>query len=288
MTWLIFALLTALCNALKDVFSKMSLKNIDVYIVSASLSFFSVLFLAPALLFSPLPMIGDQFYTALITGGILNVVAVILYMKAIHASDLSLTIPIITFTPLFLVITSPIIVHEYPSLVSIVGIFLIAIGSYVLNIKESHKGFFAPIKAIFTERGPKLMLCVAIIYSISSNIDKMGLKNSSPLFWIVSVHSAILCLMIPIILIKARGHIKSIHISFLKLIPVGVCNSLTAIFQMTALKMTLVAYVISIKRMSALFCVFFGYFIFKEKGIRERGLGAVIMICGVLLITLAK
>jgi uncharacterized membrane protein len=55
---------------------------------------------------------------------------------------------------------------------------------------------------------------------------------------------------------------------------------------MTALSMTLVVHVISIKRMSALIGVLFGYFVFKEQGIQERLAGAVMMILGVLAITL--
>ena len=39
--------------------------------------------------------------------------------------------------------------------------------------------------------------------------------------------------------------------------------------QMFALKLTLVAYVISVKRMSIVFSVIFGYFIFKEKNIKD-------------------
>jgi uncharacterized membrane protein len=47
-----------------------------------------------------------------------------------------------------------------------------------------------------------------------------------------------------------------------------------------------VAYVISIKRTSVIISILFGYLIFKEKGIKERLLGAVIMVIGVLFITL--
>jgi uncharacterized membrane protein len=55
---------------------------------------------------------------------------------------------------------------------------------------------------------------------------------------------------------------------------------------MQAVSLTLVAYVISIKRTSVLMSVGFGHFIFKEKGIQERSLGAAIMILGVAIISL--
>jgi uncharacterized membrane protein len=62
---------------------------------------------------------------------------------------------------------------------------------------------------------------------------------------------------------------------------------MTSIFQMTAINLTLVSYVISIKRTSVIMSVLFGYFIFKEKGLKERLTGTSIMVIGVLSIALS-
>jgi len=69
--------------------------------------------------------------------------------------------------------------------------------------------------------------------------------------------------------------------------PIGLFSALSLIFQMAAINLTLVAYVISIKRTSAIMSVLFGYLIFKERGIKERLIGVTIMIIGVLLIVLS-
>jgi uncharacterized membrane protein len=55
---------------------------------------------------------------------------------------------------------------------------------------------------------------------------------------------------------------------------------------MQALTLTFVVRVIALKRTSVLMGVLFGHFIFKEKDIQERLLGAGIMIVGVLFISL--
>lgn len=93
--------------------------------------------------------------------------------------------------------------------------------------------------------------------------------------------------MLPIMLYKSRGSIQNIRANYKMLLPVGLFSALTLVFQMTAISLTLVAYVISIKRTSAVMSVLFGHLIFKEKDIRERLVGAVIMIIGVLFITLS-
>ena len=63
---------------------------------------------------------------------------------------------------------------------------------------------------------------------------------------------------------------------------------MTLIFQMTAISLTLVSYVVSIKRSSTVLGVLWGFFIFNEEGIKARLLGSLIMLTGVILIALTK
>ena len=284
--WFIFAFLTAFFESTKDIFSKKSLKNIDEYIVAWALRFFALPFLLPLLFFIKIPVLGDQFWLALLIGGSVNVITTILYMKAIKLSDLSITVPMVTFTPLFLLITSPLILGEFPGISGIIGILLIVAGAYLLNINKRFQGYFAPFKALLREKGPRLMLVVAFIWSITANIDKIGLLNSSPIFWVIAVDVFITLCMFPIMFYKSREQVRQIPINLHVLLPIGLFGSLTLICQMTAINLTLVAYVISIKRTSAIMSVLFGYLIFKEEDIKERLLGVTIMVLGVLFITL--
>lgn len=287
MFWPILALLTAFFESLKDIFSKAGLKNnVDEYVTSWSLRFFSLILLLPFLLFIKIPNLNINFWIALLVGGSLNVITIILYMKAIKHSDLSLTVPMVAFTPLFLLITSPIMVHEFPNIYGLVGIILIVLGSYILNLKERHNGHFAPFKALIKENGPRLMLFVAFVWSITSNIDKIGIRNSSPVFWTIANSIFWASALFPIMLLKSKKNIKNISPNLKTLIPLGIFTGLGGIAQMIAINLTLVAYVVSIKRTSSIISVLSGYFIFKEKSIKERLFGATIMIIGVLFITL--
>src|SRR2546430_12978278 len=110
MLWPLFALLTAVCESLKDVSGKKSLRDADEYVVAWALGAFALPVLLPALLFSGVPVIGPDFWIVLIADGTLNALAALLYIKAIKYSDLSITVPLVTFTPLFLLITSPLTV----------------------------------------------------------------------------------------------------------------------------------------------------------------------------------
>jgi uncharacterized membrane protein len=286
MTWFIFAILTALFRSLTDVAGKIGLKNMDEYIVAWSLFIFEIPFIGILLLFTEIPEVTPKFWLALLIGGGLNVFTNLIYMRAIKLSDLSITIPLITFTPLFMLLTSPLILGEFPNIYGIIGIILIVSGSYILNFKEKSKGYLAPFKALLKEKGPRLMLLVAFIWSITANFDKIGIQNSSVFFWPVAVNAFIAVGFIPVILTRSKGKLKQIKTNYKTLVPIGFLHGIMIVVQMVAVSMTLVAYVISIKRTSAVLSVVFGSLFFKEKGLKERLVGSLIMIAGVVFITL--
>ena len=286
MTWLILGILTAFLEAVKDVFGKQNLQKSDEYVVAWSLSFFTAIFLLPWVFHIGIPALNSQFWLALLIGGSINAVTALLYMKAIKLSDLSLTLPMLALTPLFMLVTSPLIVGEYPKLFDYIGILLIVAGSYLLNIKEKSKGYLAPFKALLNEAGPKLMLIVAFLWSIAGNFDKIGVTNSYPIFWVFSLFGTMSVLLLPVLLHKTRNPGRQILKQLRMLAAMGFINAIGLICVMQALTLTFVVRVMALKRISVLMGVLFGHFIFKEKDIQERFLRAGIMILGVLFISL--
>lgn len=287
MVWQLFAFLAALFSSVSGIFSKKNLRLMDEYVVSASFRFFALPFVLPILLFIEIPPIGSQFWLALIGWVSSATIALILAFRALRHSDMSLTTPMIAFTPLFLLITSPVINNEFPSLLGLVGVLVIVAGSYLMNIKEMKRGYLEPFKALIKQQGPRLTLIAAFMWSITSNFDKIGIQNSSPLFWPIATTLTAAAVMLPIVLLKSKNSIGKIPTNWKTLAQVGLFSALTLVFQMFALSLTLVAYVISIKRLSAVMSVIWGKLFFKEKGIKERLLGALIMVIGVVLITLS-
>jgi uncharacterized membrane protein len=285
MIWLAFAILTAFFESLKEVLSKHSLNQLDTYVVSWAAMMFTALFLLPVLWIVHLPPLGPHFGWALLGGGSLNLVAFTFYMRAIKASDLSLTVPLVTLTPLFLLVTSPLILHESASFADVIGIGLIVAGSYGLNLKARSQGYFAPMRALLREPGPRLMLAVAFIWSFTSTFDKVGVQNSSPIFWAFALFTFLALGMLPIVLYKSRPHLHQFGANLGILSAIGLCTAISVAFQMMAVNLTLLTNVIAIKRTSALMSVYLGHVIFQEKGLQERLLGAAVMVAGVIVMT---
>jgi drug/metabolite transporter (DMT)-like permease len=232
-----------------------------------------------------LPQLGPEFWTALLVSGSLNVVATVLYMKAIKASDLSLTVPMVAFSPLFLLLTSPLLLGETSGLGGTAGVFLIVAGAYRLKAGENKAGLLGPLRALLAERGPRLMLLVALLWSVSANFDKIGVRNSSPLLWAAALNMFIAAALSPLVLHRRRG--KKLSPDDLKgLFLIGTAGGLGSICQMTAITLTLVPYVIAIKRTSILMSGLWGHLRLGEAGLRERAPAALLMAAGVALLTI--
>lgn len=286
MLWFVFALITAFSEATKDLFSKKVLKEVDAYVSAWSLSTFSFLFLLPLLFIVDIPVLGGFFWHVILLQTVMLTISIILYMKAIKTSPLSVTLPMLAFTPSFMLITSPLILGESPGFFGIMGIILIVLGAYALNVQRVGEGFLTPFKALFEERGPILMMVVAFIWSIAANVDKIGVLNSSPLFYVVIVEGAISVGLFITMHFKSENYQKQIKNNLKGLLPIGFFFAIGIASQMIALKLTLATFVISVKRTSILIGSIYGFIFFKETHIKERLLGALIMILGILLITL--
>lgn len=287
MLWFFLSLSAAISSATKNLFSKRSLRRVDEYVVAWSLRAFALPFLLPFLFFFKVSSIDSMFWHALLASGSLNVLASILFMKALKVSPLSLSIPMITFTPLFLLLTSPIIVGEFPSVVGAVGILLIVFGAYLLNLHEVQEGFIQPFKALLRERGPVWMLCVAFIWSITANLDKIAIQHSSPFFYGFMINLFLFIAFIPIVLVRSRKSLGKVSSNVRILFLVGLFSALTLIFQFYAIDLSIVPYVISIKRMGAIFSTLYGFLFLGEKRMKERLLAVLTMLFGALLITLS-
>lgn len=288
--WVVLALISAFTLATSDALTKKALTRSNEYLVA----WFRLLFSIPLLLFLwifiPVPKLDIEFYKAFAIALPLEIIAIIFYIKALRISPLSLTLPFLSLTPVFLILTSYLIIGEEVSFRGGIGIIFLAAGSYTLNLHDMRKGIFEPFRAITKEKGSILMICVALIYSITSSLCKMAIEHSSPLFFGIIYFTVVTIIFAPIALWMGRYELKSFisgrQIKGL-LLP-GLFYTLMIISHMIAISLTKVAYMISVKRTSLIIGVVYGYFLFKEENIRERLLGAALMFIGFAIIVTAS
>jgi drug/metabolite transporter (DMT)-like permease len=207
--WVVLSLFSAFSLATSDALAKKVLVRKNEYLVAWFRLFFTLPFLIIILFFIPVPELDRKFYIAFSVALPIELITVILYIKALKVSPLSLTLPFLALTPVFLIIVSYLILGEKVSFLGGVGIFLVAVGSYLLNINEVKKGIFEPIKAITKEKGSVLMVTVALLYSITSSLGKMAIEHSSPLFFGTTYFIVLTICFGPIALWGGKGELRT-------------------------------------------------------------------------------
>lgn len=286
--WILWALLSAFMTASNDAVTKWVLVNHNEYLIAWLRLLWALPFLLASFIFIKIPDIDSIFFLAFFSALPLEVTATVIYVKALKLSPLSVTVPFLSLTPVFLTVIPYLIIGETISLAGLVGVLMIASGGYTLNIQEISKGYLAPFTAIWKERGSLYMVAVALIYSVTATLGKLAIQHSSPLFFGVAYYSALAFAMTPLALFKNRDKYGvwprdgAIRASILP----GFCQALGIFAHMIAISLTQVAYMISVKRLSLLIGVLFGYMFFKETNIRERFVGTFLMIIGFVLIVL--
>lgn len=286
MHWVIYALLAAFFGSLFDLFGKKALAATNEYVVAWTVKFFTFLGFLTLLPFIGMPALTPRFWMALAVNSVVASVAIVLYCRGLKAGEISLAVPMISFTPLFLLVTSPLMLGEYPDRSGVAGILLIVAGSYFLNLHERKKGLLAPLRALATEKGPMLVLAAAFLYSITANIDKSGMLASSPLFWPLALCAGMATALFAPMARSCPAPFKEIRKNILLLALLGLANVLSLVFHMKAISIAIVPYVISIKRSGILMSVLWGLLFFREHRAKERLAAAAIMVAGVAAITL--
>lgn len=279
---------TAISEALKDVTSKHNLHHIDEYTAAFSMHLVQSILLFPVVLFLGIEAMSTRFLWALLASSVLQLGVILLYFKAIKRSEISVTLPLITLTPLFMLITSPIMIGEFPSTLGIIGIFLIVAGTYISNMSKDPKKIFTPFISLVKNQGSRYMLLVAFIWSITANLDKIGVEETSPVFWAFTKDFVILFYLIPILMRKSTKPLLQIRNRKYPLMLVGFFKTSSVLTQMFALQFILVPYVISIKRSSAVLIILYAFlFLNERKNIRNRLIGVIVIMCGLYVIAIS-
>jgi drug/metabolite transporter (DMT)-like permease len=286
MSWFIYALVCALSLATADALSKKALDdNTDPYIVAWARTGYAAPFIAVIIPFIDIPELDSVFFVITFLAIPLDIIAVLLYIRAIKVSPLSLTLPFLSLTPIFLIVTSYIILGEKPDKFGFIGIILVVIGAYLLNVHTISQGFLAPFRAIAEEKGSVLMIIVAFIFSIGICLGKIAIQHSSTEFFCV-VYILLLSLFLFIIVSFKCKHFLSKSISRpVPFIFIGMLIAIMIITHLKAISLIEVSYMVSVKRLSILFGVLYGVMFFKETNIKERFLGATVMVSGIILIS---
>ncbi len=286
MNWFIYAFVCALSLATADALSKKILDDdSDPNIVAWVRIGYTAPFMIFIIPFIDIPELDVVFFVATFLSLPLDIIAVLLYMKAIKVSPLSLTLPFLSLTPIFLIGTSYIILGEKPDKSGFFGVILVVIGAYLLNVHTISRGFFEPFRAIAKEKGSVLMIIVAFVFSVGACLGKIAVQHSDPIFFSVTYALLLSLILFLIISVKTRHFFSKAIARPVPFLLIGLLMAIMMITHLKAVSLIEVSYMISVKRLSILLGVIYGVILFKETNIKERFLGASVMVSGIILIS---
>lgn len=286
MLWFTLSLAAAFLMATNGAYMKRFFSDVSPWEMCIIPFFYATPFCAAALLVIEIPEIGPGFFPAMSWVLPLTMVAIILHFRAIHMSPLSLTLPFLSFTPVFVFITGDLILGETLNTMGTLGILLVVAGGYILNIDSARHGVLGPVKAIFREPGSAIMLLVAALYGLCSVGGKVLVLNSSPMFAAMSLFGVYGPLLTIVLVGVGKASFKNIIRKPLLGFGIGIGIFLEVICHNIAISLTAAAYMITIKRMAGIFSVLYGWLWFNEHGIRYRLIGTAVMTVGAAFIAL--
>lgn len=214
----------------------------------------------------------------------LEVLAFWLGYTALQKMPLSLAAPLHGFTGVFLIPVGYLMLGEVPSAIGLAGVLSVFIGTFFLGRGGPESGVIGSFRNTFTTPGSWIILAAAFIVTIPISIAKISFQYAPPLLAAFYITAAVSLLLVPL---AFRGGIGvRIHGNGRLIVGSGLISAVSFSLHYTGLSLLPAAYFISVKRVSILFNVLWGRFIFQEDHIRERFIGAAIMVAGVILIAL--
>ena len=282
---ILICIISAFFWAAFDLTRKLSLQKIN------SVNLLLIFTLAQTLIFGSWVFYEDPFLNLksyIFPGLILILISLfsaLLFLKAIKQSDLSLTIPLLSLSPLFSSFFSFFFLNEKLSYFEYIGVFLIIFGTLVLYSKKiTLREILKSFKVLTINNSAKLMIVVSLIWSLTPVLDKLCLEHSS-----INIHGLIqsfgLMILLIFLLKKEKYEFLSLKRNWRLILITILTGIIATVLQFYAILFNYVPIMETIKRsIGQLSSVLFGKLFFKEEITKPKILGVLILSVGVYYI----
>ncbi len=297
--WVILALTSAILVAAKDVFAKKIFSNKDVSPSQIAFEEYFITFSIMLLIF--LPKVEFQNFIDFMPIFFLKAISlgtgVFLFQTMLKKYEISTVSPLINLSPFILLILSTVFLSETISVIQCLGILVIILATYMLEITIHHHSKERPHKHHFKELiksnsfhffTSTLILLTAMSFAAVG--DKLLFQNGVTI-WTNFYFTSLLIIIATVFYYRwERKLIKSIKnminepetliIGFL-----GFLSSLSVVWAI-GIPSSKISLIVPIRRTSTLFSSIFGGILFHEKHLPQKILATFIMLIGVVLIVI--
>ncbi len=289
--WQLLALTSALFSALAAGFEKKALfvsKPLDFSLI---LSFITLLLTLPFFFIADLTILKATTLLVLYGKSILGAISFLLVMHGIKNLELSSALPLLVLTPGVVAIFAYFILGESLSIRDIIGMTLLLLGTYFLQLKKGST-FIEPFLFVNQNRAYLYIIGAILLFTLTSLLDKTLLKTYKlqPEAFLPIQQLFFTFNFLVLFILKRRSPQvlrTTFNQSWKLILAVAVFTVIYRYSHILAIKAGSVALVLSIKRTSVFFATVFGGQYFKESNLTKKSIATVVMIAGAILIVLS-
>ncbi len=271
-----------------DLLRKLVLEYLSISQVICVIFISQLIFFFFSLFFSNLLVSDPNYFLYLIIISVLSLLAIFCFLKAIKIGEISMSIPLLSYSPLLSLLFSNYFLGENLEAQQYFGVVTIFFGSFILYSKslKVQDLLLSPV-TLMKNKGAQLIICVTIIWSIIPVLDKKSLTYTD--IYLHGFLQSLLIVFLLLIFIKTPITKKIIKLKkkkeiFLFLLLI-IFSFLTTLLQFLALKINLVPILEVFKRaIGILLALYFGYFFFNEKINKQKIISIIVITLGLLFV----
>jgi drug/metabolite transporter (DMT)-like permease len=276
------AVLSAVFSSSKDLLSKRFASRLDGT-VSTFASFwfalpFYVLVLAGLYLWGvetfewSLPFLGLVLLRSLTDTG-----AEWLKMYAFAHGDLSVVATFFSLSPLFLLLTSPLITGDPLAVSDVVAVVLVVGGSLLLVYRPAHTGWAAQRTGIFLAAG------AAVFFSLNSCFDRLAVQRGTPVFTGFTMTLLSALFLAPFVVFR-EDRVQALRLHRTGLLCRGALEVAFMVCKLSALQFLPAPDVVAVQRLSVVLSILGGRMFFKEPDFVRRLAAGLLILGGVFVV----
>ena len=211
----------------------------------------------------------------------------VLFLRALRISDLGLTIPYLSFSPIFVMLFAILFLDEWPTTIALSGLLVVALGAFFLNPMRLRQDTQTSVNGGY-KRGAAFMLGTAVFWSAAAAFDKAALQHASFLTHLVLLLGSTVVILGITQQFTVTNQASKVENTSAPALVMVCCTMLAALaLQLAAYVYWDVAYVEAVKRALGLVgSVVAGTVFFKEGQPMQRLSSVVVMALGTALIIL--
>jgi drug/metabolite transporter (DMT)-like permease len=276
------AMLSAVFSSAKDLLSKRLAFRLDGTVSTFASFGFALPFYV--LVLAVLYVLGVETFTwsllflvLVLLRSLTDTCAEWLKMYALAHGDLSVVATFFSLSPLFLLLTSPLITRDPLALPDVVAVVLVVGGSLLMVYRPATTGWAGQHKGILLASG------AALFFSLNSCFDRLAVQEGTPVFagFTMTLLSA---LFLAPFVVARRERLRALGVHRTGLLLRGGLEIAFMVCKLSALQFLPAPDVVAVQRLSLVLSIIGGRMFFKEPDFPRRLAAGLLILGGVSVV----